>query len=218
MLTDADRNWQLVLGSINTFHKLCAFPHDFHIVSYFVGKPSKSSLSTMVRYIYIYIRRCVEWLDGRWVVARFLFPNWQDIPQDVLHVTIKKNEHMCYGMQLSWLWHVTQCIIYIHTCIKMFFYMFHSGLLSRWDESKHVFCHHHSHKSVMKGLSAPTSSPDALFEVSRHFLAQICWLLAQSAKTCQILPKSVTVTLVLKLLLFFLRTTACKQISRKGWF
>jgi hypothetical protein len=123
-----------------------------------------------------------------------------------------------YGMQLSWLWHVTQCIIYIHTCIKMFFYIFHSGLLSRWDESKHVFCHHHPHKSVMKGLSAPTSSPDALFEVSRHFLAQICWLLAQSAKTCQILPKSVTVTLVLKLLLFFLLTTACKQISRKGRF
>ena len=123
------------------------------------------------------------------------------------------------------LWHAIVLAVachtmhYLHTHMYIFFfYMFHSGLLSRWDESKHVFCHHHSHKSVMKGLSAPTSSPDALVEVSRHFLAQICWLLAHSAKTCQILPKSVTVTLVLKLLLFFLRTTACKQISRKGWF
>ena len=148
----------------------------------------------------------------------FCFPTGK-ISHKMYCMSQSRRTNICvYGMQLSWLWHVTQCIIYIHTCIKMFFYMFHSGLLSRWDESKHVFCHHHSHKSVMKGLSAPTSSPDALFEVSRHFLAQICWLLAHSAKTCQILPKSVTVTLVLKLLLFFLRTTACKQISRKGWF
>ena len=104
-------------GTISTFHKFCSFPHDFHIVSYFVGKlgkPSKSSLSTMVRYgsimlyiIYIYIRRCVEWLDGRWVVESFAsFPSGKISHRRCIAChNQEERTYVCvtYGMQLSWL-------------------------------------------------------------------------------------------------------------------
>ena len=102
-----------------------------------------------------------------------------------------------YGMQLSWLWHVTQCIIYIHTCIKMFFYIFHSGLLSRWDESKHVFCHHHPHKSVMKGFVSPNEltgcfvwSIKALFSPNLLTFGSKCQNLPNFTKECHCNPRS----------------------------